>query len=795
MAHFEALQELSLGLWQKRRLELGAATEEAESLLEQLQGEEQVYLRYILGTLPPSDLAEYGAAFFLNILRQALAARRDFSWCGDLSERQFLLQVAYPRIHDEALSDCRELFRRALEPRVRGLSLREAILEVNRWCAEQVTYRPTDDRTGSALEVYRRGFGRCGEESVFAVMALRSVGIAARQVYCPWWSHCDDNHAWVECWDGSDWRYLGACEPEPVLDRGWFPPAAGRAMLIHTRVFLPEMETVLFPGTPEEALYAAHGMVYEVITDRYAETRTVTVSAANPAGRPVSGVQVIFSVLNMGAFLPIAQKQTDGSGTVSLRLGMGSVKIVCLSEKGERGEALLDTARETAVTVTLGSGIPREQDFNFTVPEGSGRFQAPLSPKERQLRSLWLEQAAVSRAARQIQPLPAPHGRQALILAALTEKDRAGFVEPAILEDGEEAFAFEKGLPQSVFEEAMLSQRIGKEPLTPWRGSIRAMLGDDLLECFADEPEALWDWLTREVRPMDSHPTLTASPMATRNLRAGNTASLRVLFCAVCRCAGVPARISPIDGAAEYWRDGAYHCPETKETYATMRIKGEGKPVTVSRLGAGEWPLITAEEAEITLTPGTYRLISATRLPSGTQLARHRILTLKAGEQYGVQIAARTANVQELTTRYPLPEFQLRDGSGDPVNSGELLREKSLVCWLEPGREPTEHLLRELAEAGEKIACPVHFVLPEIRETADPALCEALSKLPRTQVWQGDFRETAEALARSVFTEPGRLPLLLLCDGAGICRYGRTGYNVGTASLLGDILEALGEEY
>ena len=30
---------------------------------------------------------------------------------------------------------------------------------------------------------------------------------------------------------------MGACEPEPVLDRGWFTAAASRAMLVHSRIF------------------------------------------------------------------------------------------------------------------------------------------------------------------------------------------------------------------------------------------------------------------------------------------------------------------------------------------------------------------------------------------------------------------------------------------------------------------------------------------------------------------------------------------------------------------------------
>ena len=52
-------------------------------------------------------------------------------------------------------------------------------------------------RTSSPLQSAKTAFGRCGEESVFTVAALRTVGLPARQVYAPRWSHSDDNHAWV----------------------------------------------------------------------------------------------------------------------------------------------------------------------------------------------------------------------------------------------------------------------------------------------------------------------------------------------------------------------------------------------------------------------------------------------------------------------------------------------------------------------------------------------------------------------------------------------------------------------
>ncbi len=63
------------------------------------------------------------------------------------------------------------------------------------------------------------------------------MGIPARQVYTPRWAHTDDNHAWVEIWVDGQWHFVGACEPEPELDRGWFASPAKRAMMTRTFVF------------------------------------------------------------------------------------------------------------------------------------------------------------------------------------------------------------------------------------------------------------------------------------------------------------------------------------------------------------------------------------------------------------------------------------------------------------------------------------------------------------------------------------------------------------------------------
>ena len=149
-----------------------------------------------------------------------------------------------------------------------------------------MSYQCTDDRTSSALDCYRKGYGRCGEESVFAVNALRSVGIPARQVYAPKWSHCDDNHAWVEAWCGGKWHYFGACEPRPVLDQGWFRNAASRAMMVHSRSVESYHDGDNIVGRDGITLV-------ENQLARYAKTKKIKIRVEDRDGDSVHGAEIL----------------------------------------------------------------------------------------------------------------------------------------------------------------------------------------------------------------------------------------------------------------------------------------------------------------------------------------------------------------------------------------------------------------------------------------------------------------------------------------------------------------------
>ena len=810
------MEEYSHHLWQKRRGLLGKPGDEAENLLRQCTQEEANYLRFVFATLPLSDLADYDLTLFLHTVQHSLRARREFSWCAALPEHLFLTGVLYPRINTEELSDCRELFYGKLKDRVRRLSVTDAALEVNRWCAEEVTYRSTDDRTASPLSVYRCGYGRCGEESTFAVTALRSVGICARQVYAPWWSHCDDNHAWVEVFDGETWRYLGACEPEPELDRGWFTAAASRAMMIHARTFAPgsrEEISFLFPDTESADLWAEHGVVYEAVTSRYAETAEVEITVAERSGKPVTGAAVTFSLLNMAQFLKIATLKSDREGKVKLRLGLGSVQVWAVFEN-RRAEALFHVGETRCITLILQDAEQETdwQDFSFDAPTGGTGFPS-LSPEQQKKRREWLDDADALRNQKinrlKAQGKPELSEQEQEVFDTLRSKDRAGELPRNVLADSLSAFSWEQDVPPDIFRQALLCPRIGLEPLRPWREELSALFSEAAREDFRADPETLWDWVERNIRETDGYPVLPASPMAVLQTGASSPAGKAVLFCALCRSMGIPARLSPADGSPEYYFDGEFRAAEGKTWAGTLVLSAPAgqeaafaQNLSLTRLEAGRAIPIKAgtipagESKSFPLLPGRYRAITASRMPSGNQLARRLEFSLNPGERREEKLTFGEGNIADFLTARALPPFSVQDREGRGIPGTELLKKHpfSLFFWLDAGREPTEHILNELRESAAAFSqwdCGLHFVLESFEQEQDPTLRKTLSLLPDPHVWQGDFQDTASILARRIFTDPEKLPLILLMDRLGNGWYGCAGYNVGTGSLLLRLLAEL----
>ena len=237
------------------------------------------------------------------------------------------------------------VFFKELKERVKGLGMKEAILEVNHWCHELVTYQPSDGRTSAPLSTIRSAYGRCGEQSTFTVAALRAIGIPARQVYTPRWAHTDDNHAWVEAWADGTWYFLGACEPEAVLNLAWFNAPASRAMLMHTKAFGD------YNG-PEEVMLRTSNYTEINLIDNYGSSARIDFSIEDEAGNPVDGARVDFKIYNYAEFCTVVTKYTVADGKTFLSAGKGDM-MIWASKGGKYGFAKASFGKDKNIVIRL----------------------------------------------------------------------------------------------------------------------------------------------------------------------------------------------------------------------------------------------------------------------------------------------------------------------------------------------------------------------------------------------------------------------------------------------------------
>ena len=533
------------------------------------EGDAEAYVDFLYKYMPLPDSTDYSREFYEENVRLSLQARAEMPWGRTVPEREFRHFVVPVRVNNEALDSARSVFYRELKPRVEHLSMQDAILEVNHWCHEHVTYQPTDGRTLSPLATMRTAYGRCGEESTFLVAALRSVGIPARQVYTPRWAHTDDNHAWVEAWADGRWYFLGACEPEPVLNLGWFNESASRGMLMHTKVFGD------YDG-PEEVMSRTACYTEINVIDNYAPTSQVTVVVTDSAGRPQSDALVEFKLYNYAEFYTVAKKTTDAQGRASLTAGHGDM-LVWVTKDGQMGlqQVTFDADKEVTVPLTSHFSLLTSKEYDLVPPPVSA--SAPEVTAEQRAennRRLALEdsQRSAYEATMPDQMLAIVYGDRSWrgnyatletfryatlgdvmadrLIDQLAEKDLHD-VDYDVLWD---SYANRQDSDDPIYLKYVLCPRIELERLTPYKSTLSMLLG------FIKSPEELAAWTRDNITIVaDRNPQrLRMNPTSVLRYRRTDALGRDIFFVAAARSLGFPARINEVNGKTQYYKDGQW---------------------------------------------------------------------------------------------------------------------------------------------------------------------------------------------------------------------------------------------
>lgn len=818
-----------------------------------LSPQQRAAMEFLYAYMPLPDLTDYSGKYFLENVDAALKAREEMPWGATVPGREWYHFVLPVRVNNENLDGSRMVFFEELKERVKGMSMTDAVLEVNHWCHEKVTYQPSDSRTSSPLASIKSAYGRCGEESTFTVAALRAIGIPARQVYTPRWAHTDDNHAWVEAWVDGKWHFLGACEPEAILDLGWFNAPASRGMLMNTLAF------GCYDG-PEQQLSQSNCYTEINVTSNYAPVDTVKVTVTDAGGKPIKGARVDFQLYNYAEFYPIAVIYTDANGNAALVAGLGDL-LLWASDKGQWAAKKCTVGKDKNVTIALGGNQFPGNVMTLDVVPPAQSSQLPVVPddlaaandrRKQQEDSLRNAYTATFFTAEKAKAYAAEHGFSEEIVPLLVgsrgnHATITGFLESVQPEFRPQATALLKAISDKdlrditaevltdhfstasmdapLYIDYIMNPRVANEMLTPYKSYFRAAIPDTMRRAMAENPRKWVEWCADSIA-IDTgwNPqSLRMSPEAVWRHRTTDKGSRDIFFVAAARSMGIPARIDPVTQKTQYamsthcdWIDADFTTPlaangEQGEMSLSYSPAGRiSDPVyythfTISKIVNGVPQLLNYPEGatwkDIFSTPkaldkGKYLLTTGQRMASGAVLAQLTLFNIAPGE--------RTS--QDLTLRQDSTEISVigNFNSENRYRDTALGIDKSLLSTTGRGYyvlglitandEPSVHALNDISAYKEELEKGGRSIILLFADAESASKWDAsrFPDLPATVTIGTDIDgKIAAELTAALELNPTSRPVFIIADTFNRVVFVSQGYTIGTGERLLDTLHRL----
>jgi len=727
-------------------------------ILQGCNGRIQHYVDFLYSNMSFADSICTSRQYWEDNTRMALEARRQASW--KIPEKEFLHYVLPVRVNNEALDDFRTVYSKELLARVKGLSARETALEINHWCHEMASYVPSDGRTCSPMQTIRHKEGRCGEESVLAVAALRTVAIPARQVYTPRWAHTDDNHAWVEVFVDGKWWFMGACEPAPTLNMAWFNAPVSRVMLLHTKAFGH------YEGE-EDIIKRAADYTEINVSGSYVPTHRTEVTVLDRNGTPVEGATVEFSIYNYAELYTVASYSSDSEGKAGLTTGKGDM-IVHAFKDGLYGYAKING--DGTVVLDRKEGEAASYDFHIVPPE-ENPIPVDVTAEEAALNDIRLAREDSIRAARP------KYGAVEEFLAKNDSPEARKLVESLSIKD--------KGdVSPEVLEDARTCPRVELENLVPYFEEISRGLKAEGIE-FHKQQEVR-DWVDSNIRTDSTgNPrNLRIPPIYVWRSRVADPLSKDIFYVALCRVAGLEAEYDQVLGRIADDSEKSARISLQYKELSWLSSPEYYRHFTLSRIEDGSAHLIALDEgrswtpadiSSLPFEPGEYILTSGIRMADGSVECHLEIFQLQDKAAVPLVLKADGKDDIPVIGSMDAEKKYLPEGAQEQTSILSTVgRGNFLIGVLGRNDEPSSHARHELEAAAEALEAwgrPVLLLSPE--NDPDGKLAAMLDS-------------SCEGSDGSI-----RLPLIAICDSFGRVFYLSRGYNTSLAADLESLLPRL----
>ena len=727
-------------------------------LNEEMPQNEKEALEFLYAYMFDGDLTDYSGEFYHNNVKAAFKAREEMPWGKDIPEREFNHFVMPVRVNNENLDDSRFVFYEELKDRVKDLSLYDAVLEINHWCHEKANYKGSDSRTSSPLATVKTSWGRCGEESTFLVAALRAMCIPARQVYTPRWAHCDDNHAWVEAYVDGEWYFLGACEPEPVLDLGWFNAPASRALLLHTRVF------GRYYG-PEEVISVTPNHTEINVVDDYAETSKMIVKVVDANGNALPDVNVEFKIFNYGEFCSVAVKKTDANGETWMTAGNGDMMAYATKDGkfgfeempfGKKDELVIVLDKEEGMEMVIEYDItPPAQ--NAKMPEVTAEMRAENDRRfayEDSIRNAYIASfprdiedkevlALIEKSWGNYQTIldfiayAEKNGKRQMainLLKEISDKDLRD-VTMDVLVDNLDYTVEGEGETYNAY---ILNPRVSSEMIRPYKQELSNYFNKEQAEQFRNNPQELVEWIVENITT-NNNARIIMLPTSVIKSMVTDYRSRGIFFVSMARSLGIASRIDPVTGKIQYIKDNNWIDVNFEEEVAEATPTRQGilmakyvpsgaltdlryyTHFSIKKFNGKRFDLLaydakdpgmdfgeqysTLFENGLALDPGYYVMTTGTRLSDGSVLARTTFFNIESDKTTNIDLVMREPEeglriIGNFNSENVYTQAQTQTQTSLLATTG---RGFYVLGLLDGGSEPTTHAMLDIAAVKDQL--------------------------------------------------------------------------------------------
>lgn len=821
----------------------------------ELTVEEKEALTFLYAYMPIADITNMDGDYFLRQVRSSLQVKEEIAWGKSVPEQIFRHFVLPVRVNNEDLDEARVVFYDELKERLKGLSMYDAVLEVNHWCHEKVVYTPSDGRTIAPLACVRTAQGRCGEESTFTVTALRAVGIPARQIYTPRWAHTDSNHAWVEAWVDGKWYFFGACEPEPVLNLGWFNGPAYRAMLLHTRVFGK------YNG-PEEIMTTTANFTEINVLENYAPTAKGVVMVVDAENKPVEGADVEFKIYNSADFFTVATKQTDDEGKCSLTAGKGDL-FIWASKNDKIGYGKLSFGKDENLTIILdkvpGGTVAFEMDI---IPPVDGTIPADVTDGQKEDNARRLAEEDVIRNAyvstfytadkaktladmlaldedavadflltsrgnwqtieRYLEETPAEKRKMALaLLGVISKKD----LQDVSLDVLNTHLNETTGTDDENYVGYVLNPRVSTELLTIYKKELREGFTPEFIQKAQQNPQEIVLWCNKELTLIDEQnpQRIMARPVGIMHAKVCDAGSRDLFFVSLCRSFGIPARIEQATRKVQYFTNGIWNDvnftgeqpgnakqgrvtasylptktlpdPAYGNHYSIAKIV-DGKLQSQYYRGAqGRWSQLLKNPKHMDV--GNYMLTTGTRMANGSILVRIDFFNIEEEQTSPTELIMRESkdDIQVIGNIDAEALYLPVEGNTPTSILSTTGRGYFIIGILGARQEPTNHALKDIEHVAsdfEKWDRSMILLFPN-EQNLQIFDKDEFKGLPNTIVYGLNKDSAISDMIVKAMNLPNAssLPIFIIADTFGRVVFVSQGYTIGLGEQMMNVIHKL----